>query len=101
MSDYGSNDPLKSTGNVFVNDYKKQDKQPDYTGYLDITREQIEALIKMGQSGEDVKLKLAVWVYPSKRNPEESRFFISAEPPQKKGGDTGGWGATKKSDTPF
>lgn len=69
----------KSTGNLFVNDYKKQEKQPDYTGYLDITKDQIQELIALGKTGQEVKLKLGCWIYPSKRDPNESRFFLVSE----------------------
>lgn len=79
----------KSTGNVFVNDYKKEKKHPDFTGYLDITSQQIKELVEMGRSGEEVKLKLGMWTYPSKRDPNENRFFIVAE--------SGQGGAKKKA----
>jgi hypothetical protein len=87
----------KSTGNLFVNDYKEKDKQPDYTGYLDITRTQVEELVASGKKGEDVKLKLGLWIYPSKRDPEnEQRFFLVAESGQGKKKKSSGW-----DDTPF
>ena len=87
----------KSTGNLFVNDYKKQDKHPDYTGYLDITREQIQELIALGKAGEEVKLKLGMWIYPSKRDPNEQRFFMVAEAGKgKQQKKPSGW-----DDTPF
>ena len=70
----------KSTGNLFVNDYKDPgSKQPDYTGYLDITRQQIQELVAMGKAGEEVKLKLGGWEYPSKRDANQNRYFIVAE----------------------
>ncbi len=69
----------KSTGNLYVNNYKKTAKQPDYTGSLEITKEQITKLIDLGKSGEDVKLKLGCWQYPSKTDPSQLRFFIVAE----------------------
>lgn len=75
----------KSTGNVFVNDYKKADKHPDYTGYLEINSQQIKELVAMGRAGDEVKLKLGMWIYPSKRDPNEDRFFIVAESGQGQG----------------
>jgi len=69
----------KSTGNLFVNDYKKTDKQPDYTGFLEITREQIQELVNIGKAGGEVKLKLGCWEYPSKRDANQIRLFIVAE----------------------
>ena len=93
--------PLTTTGNAYVNDYKKQDKHPDFTGFLDISREQIQALIEQGKSGQEPKLALALWVYPSKRDPNERRFFITAEPKEKRSNKPkpkDDWGNT---DVPF
>ena len=69
----------KSTGNLYVNDYKKLPKQPDFTGSLEITKEQINKLIELGKAGEAVKLKLGMWKYPSKTDPNQDRFFLVAE----------------------
>lgn len=88
---------LKTTGNLFVNDYRKTEKQPAYTGSLEVSREQIEALINKGKAGEDVKLKLSCWIYPSKRNPEEDRLFLVADASDfDKKKSSNGW-----NDTPF
>lgn len=92
MSQYNSkpNEPGKSTGALFVNDYKEDgDRKPDLTGNLDITKEQITELIEKGKAGKDVKLKLSCWIYPSKKNPEQDRFFIVADSTEfKKAGAT-------------
>lgn len=83
----------KSTGNIYHNDYKNQEKHPDYTGFIDITRDQIQALIADGKAGKEVKLKVGMWQYPSKQDPNQSRFFLVVEAgehkkqePQKSGG---------------
>lgn len=70
----------KTAGNLYVNDYKDPgSKQPDFTGSIEITKPQIMQLIADGKAGKDVKFKLGMWEYPSKKNPEESRFFLVAE----------------------
>ena len=78
-------DDNKSTGNLFVNDYKTAKNHPDFTGFLDITSTQIKELVEAGRAGEQVKLKLGMWRYPSKRDPNEDRFFLVAESGDKKG----------------
>ncbi len=89
----------KSTGNLFVNDFKKTPKQPDFTGSLEITKEQINKLVEMGKAGKDVKLKLGCWKYPSKRNPNETRLFLVAEAGDfEKKPATDGW---SNEDQPF
>ena len=93
----------KSTGNLYVNDYKEAgSKQPDYTGSLELTREQIQDLIADGKAGKKVELKLGSWEYPSKRDANQKRYFIvaesgevSKEKPQKK---SNGW---DDDDVPF
>ena len=70
----------KSTVNLYHNDYKVQgSKMPDYTGFLELTREQIAELIADGKAGKEVKLKIACWEYPSKQDPNKSRFFLTSE----------------------
>jgi hypothetical protein len=95
---------IKSTGNIYVNDYKKEPKQPDYTGFLEITKDQMLKLRDMGRDGEDVQLKIASWEKPSKQDsskcphcsrPNTPRFFMVAEARSKN--DKGG-SAPKKDD---
>lgn len=94
-------DPTKTTGNLFVNDYKKQDKQPDYTGYLDVTSEQFDAIAEVVNNGGEAKLKLGCWIYPSKRDANEIRMFLVAEPnTPRESEEKGGW-KNKKTKVPF
>jgi hypothetical protein len=72
-------EPGKSTGNLFVNDFKEASNQPDWTGYLNVSREQITDLIEKGKRGEEVKFKLSSWTYPSKKDANQSRYFIVAD----------------------
>jgi hypothetical protein len=85
----------KSTGNLYVNEYKKAgEKKPDFTGFLDLTREQVIDLVNDGKAGKEVKLKLGCWKYPSKRNPQQVRLFLVAEtgePEKKQSNDS--WGS--------
>ena len=74
----------RSEGNLYVNEYhKKGDKKPPFTGYLEVTKEQIEQLINKGKRGEKTNIQLALWKYPSKRNPNEVRLFLSANVAEK------------------
>lgn len=81
----------KSTGNLFVNDYKKTDKHPDYTGYLELTKEQITDLIAVGKAGGEIKIQLGCWEYPSKRNANQNRYFIVAETGKEEAKKTDDW----------
>jgi hypothetical protein len=50
----------KAEGAVFAHK-KTGEKQPDFKGKLEVTREQIEMLIQMGKSGQEPKLQVAAW----------------------------------------
>lgn len=68
----------KSEGAVFINQKKTNDKQPDFTGSIEVTRDQINMLMQMNREGQPVKLQLAVW----KRVAKESGavyLYVSAE----------------------
>ena len=51
----------KSKGALFLNAQKAGEKHPDLRGHLLITAEQIQMLVKMGQSGGKVQLQVAGW----------------------------------------
>jgi hypothetical protein len=74
--------PGKTTGNLYPNDYKTQKNHPDFTGTVEIDREQIENLIAQGKAGNTPKLRVAAWEYPSKQSPGKIRYFMSLEPPR-------------------
>jgi len=51
----------KSKGGLWLNANKVGEKHPDLRGHLMVTSEQIQILIRLGQSGQDVKLQVAGW----------------------------------------
>ena len=50
----------KSEGGLWPNT-DKQGKQPDKTGHIEITREQMKGLIAMAKEAKPVRIKLAAW----------------------------------------
>jgi hypothetical protein len=51
----------KTEGGLWVNTEKSKANQPDRTGTLAVSREQLKGLIAMGKKGETVKIKIAAW----------------------------------------
>lgn len=68
---------LKSDGALFHNNRKENEKQPDFTGKLSVTSDQIRELIDMGKSGEEVVLRLAGWKRKSKAGAHY--IYVSSE----------------------
>ena len=51
----------KSKGGLWLNAQKAGESHPDLRGHIHISPEQIQVLIKLGQSGQEVKLQVAGW----------------------------------------
>jgi hypothetical protein len=67
----------QSEGAVFINDRKQNDKHPDWRGHIDITKAQINQLVKMGRAGQKVQLQLALWDRESQGGKEY--MYVKAE----------------------
>ena len=85
---------LKTKGYLYVNNYRKEERHPEYAGYVTITGDQVAELVRRGKAGEEVKLQLACWVYPSKKDPEQDTFFLVADAEDRRKKDA-------PSDVPF
>lgn len=72
----------KSDGAIFPSQ-KKHDKMPDYAGSIDITKEQITALIELGRAGHPMKLRLAMWERKAKDSGKPYKY-VSAQPEKPK-----------------
>ena len=87
----------KSDGALFNNNNRAAETHPHWRGKLTVTKEQIDMLVQMGQSGLEPILQLGAWKRVSKAG--DKYIFLSAEayipegqpapPPQQQ---TGGWG---------
>lgn len=72
----------QSTGAIFPAQ-KKHDKMPDFVGSLEITKEQITALMELGRAGHPIKLRLAMWDRKAKDSGKPYKY-ISAQPEKPK-----------------
>lgn len=65
-------------GALFLNK-KKQGRQPDYNGNLELEPDVVRYIAECYQNGQEPKLRLAAWV---KETPRAGRFFsIKAQKP--------------------
>jgi len=66
----------KSEGGLWPN-RKTRDTQPDWRGKIEVTREQIQELVKMGRAGKIPTLQVGAWKRMSRNN--QPYIFLSAE----------------------
>ena len=60
MTDYASKYP-RGNGGLFINTRKQKENHPDFDGNIELTPEQVKALIHMIKSNHPVKLQLKGW----------------------------------------
>ena len=60
MTDYQSKYP-RGNGALFINQRKQKETHPDFEGNVELTPEQVKALIHMIKSNHPVKLQLKGW----------------------------------------
>tara|TARA_B100001057_G_C22616169_1_gene858544 strand:+ start:83 stop:424 length:342 start_codon:yes stop_codon:yes gene_type:complete len=56
----------QSDGAIYQNNYKKTDKQPDWTGKLEIHKDTLKELVEKVRGGEQAELRVALWDRTSK-----------------------------------
>ena len=64
----------KTEGGLWLNSEKTKPNQPDKTGNLEVSREQLKGLIAMGKKGEKVRIKLASWDRKSKETGQHYQY---------------------------
>ena len=81
------NDNKQSDGAIYTNNYKTGDKQPDWTGAIEMSREMLKELVNKLKAGESAKnggveLRVALWNRTSKAGNEYK--YASVDIPMKK-----------------
>jgi hypothetical protein len=59
-------DKVQCDGAIFTNDYKQNEKQPDWTGTLEIPKELLKDLVEKVKQGQTAELRVALWDRTSK-----------------------------------
>ena len=60
----------QSDGAIYQNNFKKTDKQPDWTGKIEIHRDTLKELVEKVKTGEPAELRVALWDRTSKNGNE-------------------------------
>tara|TARA_R100000935_G_scaffold44535_1_gene67423 strand:+ start:287 stop:595 length:309 start_codon:yes stop_codon:yes gene_type:complete len=60
----------QSDGAIYTNSYKQNDKQPDWTGKVEITRDLLKELVTIVKEGGTGELRVALWNRTSKNGNE-------------------------------
>ncbi len=57
---------MQSDGAIYTNNYKQNDKQPDWTGKVVLDKNLLKALVEKVKSGEEAEMRVALWDRRSK-----------------------------------
>lgn len=69
---------ISNTGTIFQNRYKDNDKKPDYTGEIVLTKDIMRQLVTQVKEGKEAGLRIAMWERQSQAgNPYK---YLSFEP---------------------
>ena len=78
---------MQSDGAIFTNNYKDNEKQPDWTGKVSVSRDMLKELVEKLRGGDTnenggVDLRVALWNRTSKNGKEYK--YARLDIPQKK-----------------
>ena len=79
-------DKLQSDGQIYTNNYKANDKQPDWTGKVTLTKELLKALVERlrEDKADSVEMRVALWNRVSKNGNEYKYARLDLPQEQKK-----------------
>ena len=75
---------MQSDGAIYTNNYKQNDKQPDWTGKVALDKELLKALVEKVKNGEEAEMRVALWDRRSKNGNDYKYARLDIPQPQKK-----------------
>ena len=66
---------MQSDGAIYTNNYKQNDKQPDWTGKVELSRDMLKELVTIVKNGGTGELRVALWNRTSKNGNEYTHYF--------------------------
>ena len=75
---------MQSDGAIYTNNYKLNDKQPDWTGKVVLDKELLKALVEKVKDGEQAEMRVALWDRRSKNGNDYKYARLDIPQPQKK-----------------
>tara|TARA_R100001369_G_scaffold26894_1_gene48457 strand:+ start:1042 stop:1347 length:306 start_codon:yes stop_codon:yes gene_type:complete len=61
---------MQSDGMIYTNNYKENEKQPDWTGKVILDKNLLKALVEKIKGGEEAEMRVALWDRVSKNGNE-------------------------------
>ena len=74
---------MQSDGAIYTNNYKQNDKQPDWTGKVALDKNLLKALVEKIKGGEEAEMRVALWDRTSKNGNEYKYARLDIPQPQK------------------
>ena len=74
---------MQSDGAIYTNNYKQNDKQPDWTGKVTLDKNLLKALVEKVKGGEEAEMRVALWDRTSKNGNEYKYARLDIPQPQK------------------
>ena len=74
---------MQSDGAIYTNNYKENDKQPDWTGKVVLDKKLLKALVEKVKVGEEAEMRVALWDRVSKNGNEYKYARLDIPQPQK------------------
>jgi hypothetical protein len=78
---------MQSDGAIFTNNYKDNEKQPDWTGKVVLDKNLLKALVEKVKSGQEAEMRVALWDRQSKNGNDYKYARLDIPQPQKKPDD--------------
>ena len=75
---------IQSDGQIFTNDYKSGETQPDWTGSVKFNRELLKGLVTNLKEGGEAEVRVALWDRTSKNGKEYKYARFDIPQPKKK-----------------
>lgn len=70
----------KADGAVFPLKDRKNDKQPEYTGKIEISRSMLKSMVNIVKEGDPLAVRVAVWPHQTGQNPPHNPYrFVKME----------------------
>ena len=76
-------DKVQCDGAIFTNDYKQNEKQPDWTGTVEIPKELLKDLVEKVKQGQTAELRVALWDRTSKNGKDYKYARMDIPMPKK------------------
>ena len=74
---------MQSDGAIYTNNYKQNDKQPDWTGKVTLDKNLLKALVEKVKGGEEAEMRVALWDRTSKNGNEYKYALLDIPQPQR------------------